>query len=304
MKMAVQFWMNRGEKGRARFVAFRHGYHGDTTGAMSVCDPDEGMHALFHGTLLPQHVVDLPQDDDGFDGFESFLAAHRHEVAAVILEPLVQAAGGMKFHSPAVLKRIEALCRRHDVLLILDEIATGFGRTGSLFACEQADVCPDIITLSKALTGGTMALAATVARRRIYEGFLSDRFDHAFMHGPTFMGNPLACAAANASLDLFESEPRLAQAQAIEKRLAAGLQECADLPGVTDIRCKGAIGVVQLDTVPDLGAMRSRFVAEGVWVRPFGDFVYLMPPLVIGDDELSDLIDAVYRVVRDWSHAR
>ena len=304
MKMAVQFWLNRGERGRTRFVSFRHGYHGDTTGAMSVCDPDDGMHALFRGVLMPQHVVDLPRDDDGLEAFDHFLAGRRREVAAVVLEPLVQAAGGMKFHTPAVLGRIAAICRRHEVLLILDEIATGFGRTGSLFACEQAGVCPDIITLSKALTGGTMALAATVATDRVYEGFLSDRFDHALMHGPTFMGNALACAAANASLDLFEREPRLAQAQALERKLADGLRPCADLPGVMEIRCKGAIGVVQLDRVPDLAAMRHRFVEAGVWVRPFGDFVYLMPPLVIGDDDLATLTDAVFRVVRDWSRER
>jgi adenosylmethionine-8-amino-7-oxononanoate aminotransferase len=304
MKMAVQYWLNRDERGRSKFVSFRHGYHGDTTGAMSVCDPEDGMHALFHGTLLPQHVVNLPRDDAAFDEFESFLAAHCHQVAAVIMEPLVQAAGGMKFHSAEVLARIAACCRRHDVLLVLDEIATGFARTGSMFACEQAGICPDIITLSKALTGGTMALAATVASDRIYDGFLSERFDHAFMHGPTFMGNPLACAAANASLDLFENEPRIAQAQAIEKQLAEGLAGCADLPGVTDIRCMGAIGVVQLDAVPDLGAMRNRFADEGVWVRPFGDFVYLMPPLVIDEEDLAVLTGAVCRVVRDWSRSR
>jgi len=304
MKMAVQFWLNRGDRGRSRFVSFRHGYHGDTTGAMSVCDPDEGMHALFHDLLMPQYVVDLPRGETDFDAFDRFVAAHRGEVAAVILEPLVQAAGGMKFHSPSVLSRIAETCRRHDVLLILDEIATGFGRTGSMFACEQAGVCPDIITLSKALTGGTMALAATVAADRVYEGFFSDRFDHALMHGPTFMGNPLACAAANASLDLFEREPRVAQAQALESRLWDGLQACARLPGVTEIRCKGAIGVVQLDRTPDLGAMRTRFIEEGVWVRPFGDFVYLMPPLVIGEDDLAVLTESVCRVVRDWSRDR
>jgi adenosylmethionine-8-amino-7-oxononanoate aminotransferase len=222
----------------------------------------------------------------------------------VILEPLVQAAGGMKFHAPDALARIAESCRRHELLLILDEIATGFGRTGSMFACEQAGVCPDIITLSKALTGGTMALAATVATGRVYDAFLSDRFEHALMHGPTFMGNPLACAAANASLDLFEREPRVAQARALESQLREGLADCAGLPGVTEIRCMGAIGVVQLDRTPDLGAMRGRFVEEGVWVRPFGDFVYLMPPLVIGADDLARLTGAVCRVLRDWSRDR
>lgn len=304
MKMALQFWLNQGAQGRTRFVSFRHGYHGDTTGAMSVCDPDEGMHALFRGLLPQQHVVELPRDEPSFEAFDRFLGAHAGEVAAVILEPLVQAAGGMKFHAPAVLARIAALCRRHDILLILDEIATGFGRTGSLFACEQAAVCPDIVTLSKALTGGTMALAATVATDRVYDGFLSDRFDRALMHGPTFTGNPLACAAANASLDLFEREPRLAQAQAIEAGLAEALRACAGLPGVVDVRCRGAIGVVQLDRVPDLNALRGRFVEEGVWVRPFADVVYLMPPLVIGEEDLAILTGAVCRVVAEWSRAR
>ena len=304
MKMAVQFWLNRGVRGRSRFVGFRHGYHGDTTGAMSVCDPDEGMHALFRGLLPEQHMADLPQDEAAFEAFDRFLGAHADEVAAVILEPLVQAAGGMKFHSPAALARIADLCRRHDILLILDEIATGFGRTGSMFACEQAGVCPDIVTLSKALTGGTMALAATVATDRVYDAFLSDRFDHALMHGPTFTGNPLACAAANASLDLFEREPRLAQARRIESLLADGLRDCAALPGVVDVRCRGAIGVVQLDRVPDLNALRRRFVEEGVWVRPFADVVYLMPPLVIGEADLAVLTAAVCRVVAEWSRGR
>jgi adenosylmethionine-8-amino-7-oxononanoate aminotransferase len=304
MKMAVQFWLNRGVRGRSRFVSFRHGYHGDTTGAMSVCDPDEGMHALFHGMLPDQHVVDLPRDEAAFEAFDRFLASRADTIAAVILEPLVQAAGGMKFHPPAALARIAAACRRNDVLLILDEIATGFGRTGTLFACEQADVCPDIVTLSKALTGGTMPLAATVASDRVYDGFLSDRFDRALMHGPTFTGNPLACAAANASLDLFEREPRLAQARAIEAQLADGLKGCAGLPGVVDVRCRGAIGVVQLDRVPGVDALRRRFVEEGVWVRPFADVVYLMPPLVIGEEDLGTLVTAVCRVVSDWSAGR
>jgi adenosylmethionine-8-amino-7-oxononanoate aminotransferase len=304
MKMAMQFWLNRGVQGRSRFVGFRHGYHGDTTGAMSVCDPDEGMHALFRGLLPQQHVVDLPRDEAAFAAFDRFLGDRAGEVAAVILEPLVQAAGGMKFHSPDALARIADTCRRHDVLLILDEIATGFGRTGSMFACEQAGVCPDIVTLSKALTGGTMALAATVATDRVYDAFLSDRFEHALMHGPTFTGNPLACAAANASLDLFEREPRLAQSRRIEGLLADGLRDCAGLPGVVDVRCKGAIGVVQLDRVPDLNALRRRFVEEGVWVRPFADVVYLMPPLVIEEEDLATLTAAVRRVVADWSRGR
>ena len=196
----------------------------------------------------------------------------------------------MKFHSPETLARIAAAARRFDLLLILDEIATGFGRTGTLFACEQAGVEPDLITLSKALTGGTLPLAATVASRRVYEAFLSDDFEHALMHGPTFAGNPLACAAANASLDLFESEPRLRQVAAIEQQLQRGLAACRALDGVHDVRVKGAIGVVQLARAPQLEALRERFVRHGVWVRPFGDVVYLMPPLVIDPQDLERLI--------------
>ncbi len=301
LKMALQFWINQGVRGRSEFVAFDYAYHGDTIGAMSVCDPEEGMHALFAGVLPAQQIVPLPVDDAGFEAFEGVLRAGRDRIAAVILEPLVQAAGGMKFHSADVLRRIAEACRAHDILLILDEIATGFGRTGSLFACEQAGICPDIVTLSKALTGGTLPLAATVAGDRVYDGFLADDFGHALMHGPTFTGNPLGCAAANASLDLFESEPRLAQVAAIEVQLLSELAPCRGLARVADVRCKGAIGVVQLDRVPDLDGLRRRFLEAGVWVRPFGDVIYLMPPFVIAPDDLSTLTAAVCTVVSEWS---
>src|SRR5690606_18199132 len=205
MKIAVQYWLNRGER-RTRFVAFRHAYHGDTFAAMSVCDPDEGMHALFAGVVPSQPVVPLPASPAESAELDRFRASRRGDIAAIVLEPLVQAAGGMKFHTPDVLAAVARVAERHGVLLILDEIAVGFGRTGSLFACEQAGVVPDVMTLSKALTGGTLPLAATLARRHVFEAFLSDDPSHALMHGPTFAGNPLACAAANASLDLFESE--------------------------------------------------------------------------------------------------
>jgi len=220
----------------------------------------------------------------------------------VIVEPLVQAAGGMKFHSPDVLAEIARVAQRHDLLLILDEIATGFGRTGTLFACEQAGVVPDIVTLSKALTGGTLPLAATIATHRVYAAFWSDDPAHALMHGPTYSGNPLGCAAALASLELFASEPRLAQVAAIEAQLAAGLAACRALPGVRDVRVKGAIGVVQLMRAPRLEALRQRFVKHGVWIRPFGDVVYLMPPFVIGAADLDRLIAAVRDVLRE-AHA-
>ena len=301
LKMAIQFWLNQGRSGRHRFVSFRYGYHGDTAGAMSVCDPEEGMHSLFAGLLPQQLNVDLPRSPAQLADFEAFLQQHLEQTAGVIMEPLVQAAGGMKFHSPEVLAGIAEICARHDVLLILDEIATGFGRTGTLFACEQAGIVPDIITLSKALTGGTLPLAVTVATGRVFRGFLADDPEQALMHGPTFSGNPLGCAAALASLELFETEPRLDQARAMEAKLASGLASCSDLPGVVEARARGAIGAVQLARAPNLDRLRNRFVELGVWVRPFGDVVYLMPALNIDDPSLERLTDAVNQVVREWS---
>lgn len=298
MKMALQYWINQDISGRTRFVSFRDAYHGDTFAAMSVCDPEDGMHRLFKGVLAEQLILELPRSEAELEQFEATIAEQKSGLAGIILEPLVQAAAGMKFHDPEVLAAVADVARRHGLLLILDEIATGFGRTGTLFACEQASVEPDIVTLSKALTGGTVPLAATVATRRVYDAFLSDHYEHALMQGPTFCGNPLACAAANASLDLFEREPRLAQAAAIEAQLTDGLAGCRELPGVLDVRVKGAIGVVQLARRPDLDDLRARFIAEGVWVRPFGDVVYLMPPLVIDASDLGRLIEAVNSVVR------
>ncbi|HEX5845877.1 MAG TPA: adenosylmethionine--8-amino-7-oxononanoate transaminase [Rhodoplanes sp.] len=299
MKMAVQYWLNKGVRGRTRFVAFRGGYHGDTTGAMAVCDPDEGMHRMFHG-LLPEHIIiDLPRDEESAAALDRVLAARAHEIAGIIVEPLVQGAGGMLFHEPAVLTRLRALADRYRLLLIFDEIFTGFGRTGAMFACAAAGVTPDIITLSKALTGGTLPLAATIATRNVFDAFWSDDPLHALMHGPTYMGNALACAAANASLDLFEQEPRIDQVRAIEARLRAGLEPCRGLPRVRDVRVKGAIGAVELDRIDDLAALRSRFVGEGVYIRPFGRIVYLTPAFTIGEDELATLTGAIVKVVRE-----
>jgi adenosylmethionine-8-amino-7-oxononanoate aminotransferase len=297
LKMALQYWLNRGERHRRRFACFRHAYHGDTFAAMSVCDPEEGMHALFRGVLAEQWVLDVPSSARERARFDQALAEREPELAGLIIEPLVQAAGGMKFHTPETLAHVVASARRHGLLVIFDEIATGFGRTGTMFACEQAQVVPDIITLGKALTGGTLPLAVTVARQHVYEAFLSGDPQKALMHGPTFSGNALACAAANASLDLFESEPRLEQVAAIEAQLVAGLERCRASPAVADVRIKGAIGVVELKHPPDLDALRTRFVAAGVWVRPFGNVVYLMPPLTIGTADLGVLIDAVVTVV-------
>lgn len=298
MKMAVQFWLNQGERGRSRFLAFRGGYHGDTFGTMAVCDPDDGMHSLYRGMLAEHDIVDLPRDDAALAALDQFLETRGPQLAGILVEPLVQGAGGMLLHDPEVLRRLRRLADRHGLLLIFDEIFTGFGRTGSMFAFEQAGIKPDIITLSKALTGGTLPLAATVASNRVFDAFWSDNPAHALMHGPTFMGNALACAAANASLDLFESEPRLAQAQALSRALATGLEPCRDLPWVRDVRVLGAIGVVELDGITDREALKRRLVEAGVWVRPFGNVVYLTPALTITEDELATLIRAVVAVLR------
>jgi len=297
LKMAVQYWGNRGVRGRKRIVAFSGGYHGDTTGAMAVSDPEASMHAAFRGLLPEQIVVDLPVDDASAAAFEAMLAQRAEEIAAIIVEPLVQGAGGMRFHDARVLKTLRALADRYELLLIFDEIFTGFGRSGAMFAFQEAGVAPDVITLSKALTGGTLPLAATIANRKVFDAFWSDDPAHALMHGPTFMANPLACAAANASLDLFESEPRLDQAAKISLALRAGLESCRQRPGVKDVRVKGAIGVVELDHIENLDALRQRFIEQGVFIRPFGSIVCLTPALTITDDELAVLIEAVIGVM-------
>jgi adenosylmethionine-8-amino-7-oxononanoate aminotransferase len=304
MKMAVQYWINKGQKGRHRFVSFRFGYHGDTLAAMSVCDPDEGMHGLFKGYLPQQIIADVPRTKEQQTEFVRLLRAHRSEVAAVIIEPLVQGAGGMKFYEPEVLRFLRQACDEADCLLILDEIMTGFGRIGPMFACQEAEIVPDIITLSKALTGGTLPLAATIASKRVFEAFLSDDPSKALMHGPTYMGNALACAAANASLDLFEREPRLNQVRAIEAQLRAELEPCRHQTGVVDVRVRGALGVVQLTKAGEGPWFRPRFLGDGVWIRPFGDIVYVAPPFVISTEELSRLTQAIVRHVSAWSQQR
>ncbi len=302
LKMATQHWVNRGARAKSQFIAFNGGYHGDTTGAMAVSDPEASIHAVFAG-MLPKHfLVDLPGDDKKAEALDRLLAERAESIAAIIVEPLVQGAGGMKFHDAVVLKRLRALADKHEVLLIFDEIFTGFGRTGSMFACEQAGVVPDIITLSKAITGGTLPLAATVATRRVFESFWSDDPQKALMHGPTFMANALACAAANASLDLFEREPRMNQVANIAAALERGLAPCRGLPGVKDVRVKGAIGVVELDHIRDLDVIRSYFVEHGVFVRPIGNVIYLTPAFTISADELKTLTDAVIKTVRNTEH--
>jgi adenosylmethionine---8-amino-7-oxononanoate aminotransferase len=299
MKMAVQYWINEGQPTKTKFIAFKHGYHGDTQGAMSVTDRGIGMHDAFHG-VFPQHaIIDLgPEPVRDLAGLKTFFDAHATEFAGIIIEPLVQAAGGMVFRNENVLRLLRQLANVNDQLLIFDEIFTGFGRTGTMFACEQASVTPDIITLSKALTGGTLPLAATVATRKVFDAFWSEDPRKALMHGPTYMANALACAAANASLDLFEREPRLRQVADIAAALNIGLAPCRDLPRVRDVRVKGAVGVVELDRIDDLDGMRAHFVEQGVFIRPIGNVIYLTPAFTISSDELKTLTDAVVKTVR------
>jgi adenosylmethionine-8-amino-7-oxononanoate aminotransferase len=296
MKMALQYWINRGVAGRTRFLSFLGGYHGDTLATMTVCDPEEGMHSLFSGVMPAQHVLPLPADEAGEAALEAFLAEHGHEIAAMIVEPRVQGAGGMLFHDDAVLARLRRLADAHGLLLIFDEIFVGFGRTGDLFACAGAGVTPDIVTLSKALTGGTLPLSAAVASRRVFEAFWSDDPGAALMHGPTYMANPLACAAANASLDLFEAGTWRADVARIAAALNEGLEPCRGGAGVVDVRVKGAIGVVEFDEPVAVGALTQRFAELGVWIRPMGKAVYLTPPFIVSDAELAKLTGAIRAV--------
>ena len=297
LKMALQYWRNRGIFGRDRIVAFKGGYHGDTSGAMAISDPLSGFHGTLSGALPQQIIIDLPADEVSTSAVEMALAQHSDRIAAFIVEPLVQGAGGMHFHDAHVLQTLRTLADRYGLLLIFDEIFTGFGRTGRMFAFEQANVIPDIITLSKALTGGTLPLAATVARRNVFDAFWSDDPAKALMHGPTFMANALGCAAANASLDLFAREPRLAQVAKIEALLRSGLEPCRRLGGVKDVRVKGGIGVVELHRIDNLNRIRQRFIEEGVFVRPFGSIVYLTPAFTIVEEDLAKLTSAVVRVL-------
>jgi adenosylmethionine-8-amino-7-oxononanoate aminotransferase len=297
MKMALQFWINQGVSGRTRFLSFLGGYHGDTLATMTVCDPEEGMHSLFSGVMPAQHVVALPTDAASEAGLAAYLSENAQEIAAMIVEPRVQGAGGMLFHDDEVLRRLRRLADEHGVLLIFDEIFVGFGRTGDLFACEGAGVVPDIVTLSKALTGGTLPLSAAIASTRVFAAFWSDDPGAALMHGPTYMGNPLACAAANASLDLFERGDWRADVARIEAGLRAGLEPCRQGTGVVDVRVKGAIGVVEFDRPVETAALSQRFVDAGVWIRPMGKVIYLTPPIVVTDAELATLTGAIRAVV-------
>ncbi|RLA56935.1 MAG: adenosylmethionine--8-amino-7-oxononanoate transaminase [Gammaproteobacteria bacterium] len=303
LKMAIQYWYSVGQPKKQQLIALRNGYHGDTFGAMSLCDPVTGMHHLFGDVLAknlfapaPSCGFDDPCPDREMTAITELLAQHHQEVAAVIVEPVVQGAGGMRFYSPEYLVKLRALCDAFDILLIFDEIATGFGRTGKLFALEHAQVEPDILCLGKALTGGYMTLAATLCNKRISTG-ISESEAGAFMHGPTFMANPLACATAIASIKLLLSQPWQHTVERIHAELAAGLAPAQDLPNVANVRTLGAIGVIELKQPVDMKTIQPMFVERGVWVRPFGKLVYAMPPFVMGTDDVATLTAAMVDVV-------
>lgn len=301
IKMAMQYWVVQGYTRKNKMLTFTGGYYGDTTGAMSLCDPVGGMHSMFTGILPRHHFVPRPSckfhetfDESHVAEFKAMLEDMHEQVAAVIIEPIVQGAGGMYFYSPDFLKRVRELCDEYNVLLIHDEIATGFGRTGKLFACEYADVVPDIMTVGKTLTGGYMTLAATLCTGKVSDTISAHG---PIMHGPTFMANPLACAAARASLDILGTGEWQTQVANIEKKLCDGLFPCAELDTVADVRVLGAIGVVELKEPVVMEDIQPMFVEEGIWVRPFGKLVYIMPPFIISDDDLEFLCSRLCRVV-------
>ncbi len=303
LKMAIQYWHAQGQPQRTTFLTLKRGYHGDTFGAMSVCDPHSGMHHLFHHSLAhhlfadaPACKFDEPFQESHIGKFAQLIQQHRQKIAAVIVEPIVQGAGGMRFYSPDYLRRVRELCDKHEILLIVDEVATGFGRTGKLFACEYAGISPDIMCLGKAMSAGYITLAATLCNDKVSNGISSGE-NPAFMHGPTYMANPLACAVANASIDLLLNSNWQEKVAAISQQLREELAPCKEFSYVTDVRVLGAIGVVELADDIDTSKLLPLFEEHGVWIRPFGKIVYLMPPFVINSEQLSRLTSAVLKVV-------
>lgn len=305
MKMALQYWQNQGNSKKDKFVCFRGGYHGDTMGAMSVSDPEESMHKAFRSNVAKQYVLDIPLDEYGLAEFEEMMAGIGRMAAGVIIEPLIQGAEGMRFYSADVLAAIHRTAKQNDMLFIADEVAVGFGRTGHLFACEEAGISPDILCLGKGMTGGVVPMAATMATEAVFAAFLSEDAGKALMHGPTYMANPLGCAAALASLELFAREDRLGQVEAIEQQLHRELAPCRQLDGVRDVRVMGATGVVELEEAhPDRHWLNARFVEAGVWIRPLRNVVYVMPPMVISPADLSTLTGAMVQVITEYTRRR
>jgi adenosylmethionine-8-amino-7-oxononanoate aminotransferase len=306
LKMAFQYWSSQGNSEKSKILAFSKGYHGDTFGAMSVCDPITGMHSAFEKILhknifaeAPGCAYDAKWDEGYIADFASKLEQNHNEIAAVILEPIVQGAGGMRIYSPHFLRAVRALCDAYDVLLILDEVATGFGRTGKLFAYEHADISPDILCVGKALTGGYMSLAATLTTKKVMRGVESN--GNVLMHGPTFMANPLACSVANASLELLLNSPWQQRILGIETQLKEELSECNTLDIVKEVRVLGAIGVVELSRDVDLAWMTPKFIQHGIWIRPFLNLVYIMPPYITSSEELTQITQAIYDVVKEFA---
>jgi len=291
LKMALQYWIGKKQPQKTRFLSLSHAYHGDTFAAMSVCDPVSSMHHLF-SELVPQHQF----ADVDYQSIKAKLEQHHQDIAAMIIEPIVQGAGGMRFYSAELLKQIRELCDEYDVLLITDEIATGFGRTGQMFGCDHAGIQPDIMCVGKALTGGYMTMAAVMTDPKISEGIHKE--GNVLMHGPTFMANPLACAVAKASLDLLLTSPWQERVQHIETKLKQGLKPCKDLEAIADVRVMGAIGVVEMKEPMDMPKVQALLLEQGVWLRPFGNLLYTMPPFTINDEELSTLTSAMCAVVK------
>jgi adenosylmethionine-8-amino-7-oxononanoate aminotransferase len=306
IKMAVQYWQAKNKAGKHRILSLSQGYHGDTFATMAVSDPKNGMHHLFSDVLNLQLFAPSPQagfeqaaNTDDLTAIEDLLQQHQHELAAFIVEPIVQGAGGMKFYSPDYLTEIRRLCDQYKVLLIADEIATGFGRTGKLFACEHANISPDILCLGKALTGGYMTLAATLCSDEIATT-ISNGEAGVFMHGPTFMANPLACATACASINLLVSNNWQKEVLRIEQGLLSGFMPAQALPGVKAVRVLGAIGVIELEQSVDMAIIQAAFVDAGVWIRPFGKLVYVMPPFIMSDADLQQLTSKTLAVLTDY----